>query len=209
MTFLSPALPMRRGPLTRIACGDPTSPRKRGEVNPLKPVRETSLSRHSVSARSSNAPSVCCESQYFPGTALRARGEVGLRPAMRSIVRCNPGEGAPTAATRLPWVFCPLAPPLWRGPLTRSPRFAWTPTSPRLRGEVTRRGAVSSAWRGSVRRSASPYPIALTIGRRAAQTERRRIHCIVIQARASRCAVAISASDISSAISRRIGMAST
>jgi hypothetical protein len=58
--------------------GDPTSPRKRGEVNPLKLVRETSKSRHSVSARSSNAPSVCCESQYFPGTALRLRrGGVG------------------------------------------------------------------------------------------------------------------------------------
>jgi hypothetical protein len=29
-----------------------------------------------------------------------------------------------------------LAPPLWRSPLTRSPRFARTPTFPRKRGEV-------------------------------------------------------------------------
>jgi len=28
--------------------GDPTSPRRRGEVNPLKLVRKTSESRHSV-----------------------------------------------------------------------------------------------------------------------------------------------------------------
>src|SRR6202790_3844191 len=55
--------------------GDPTSPRKRGEVNPLKLVRKTSESRHSVSARSSIIPSVCCESQFFPGRP-RLRGEV-------------------------------------------------------------------------------------------------------------------------------------
>src|ERR1700730_16506009 len=54
--------------------GDPTSSRNRGEVNPLKLVRKTSESRHSASARSSNAPSVCCESQYFPRTALPQAG---------------------------------------------------------------------------------------------------------------------------------------
>jgi hypothetical protein len=109
MTFLSPAPPMRRRPLTRIACGDPTSPRKRGEVNPLKPLRKTSESRHSVSARSSNALGVCYESQYFPRTALRLRGRVGVGALccpLAAMTMCESdrpqaGGGGPQHATRV------------------------------------------------------------------------------------------------------------
>ena len=76
---MSRAAPMLKRPLTRRYA--PTSPRKRGEVNPHKLLPKKSRanipeSRHSVSARSSFIPSVCCESQFLPGTALLAVGRV-------------------------------------------------------------------------------------------------------------------------------------
>jgi hypothetical protein len=95
---------MLRRPLTRIACGDPTSPRKRGEVNPLKLVRKTSESRHSASARSSNAPSVCWESRYFPRTALPHKGE-GFRAATAQI--------ANAARSAFRFLHMRLPSPLW------------------------------------------------------------------------------------------------
>src|ERR1700676_3992400 len=89
---------MLKRPLTRRYA--PTSPSKRGEVNPHKLLPKKSRanipeSRHSVSARSSIIPSVCCESQFFPGTALPPAGRGWGSPGTPIAAY---GNGCTTAA---------------------------------------------------------------------------------------------------------------
>jgi hypothetical protein len=111
-----------------------TSPRARGCPGKIFGfVTNTWRVRASCTYRVSGQRSFSRRFEWVHLAPLAGRGRIAAG---------DPGEGAPAAATRPLWAPTkqrPLAPPLWRGPLTRSPRFARTPTSPRKRGEVSRR----------------------------------------------------------------------